>query len=122
MIVNGEVTGYFNSKLGLRQSCPLSLFLFSIVIDLLSCLLNKKVEVGKFTPLSHGPYFHISHLLFADDVLIFGKSNSSTTVSLRNSLISWLYIMVFVSMMISHLSATLNKIMILILLTILLVY
>lgn len=86
MIVNGEVTGYFNSKLGLRQSCPLSPFLFSIVIDLLSCLLNKKVEVEKFTPLSHGPDFHISHLLFADDVLIFGKSNPSTTVSLRKSL------------------------------------
>jgi len=66
----------FTPTRGLRQGDPLSPFLFLFVADGLSTLLQKKVQdrslqdlkVCRGTP-------GISHLLFADDTLLFFKAN-----------------------------------------------
>lgn len=71
IICNGSTIGCFHSTNGLRQGCPLSPFLFTIFMDVLSELLDNEIVENKFTPLRIGSSF-ISHLLFADDILIFG--------------------------------------------------
>jgi hypothetical protein len=58
----------FAPSRGLRQGDPLSPYLFLLVADGLSCLLQKEIDSGALQDLHicrHGP--GISHLLFSDD-------------------------------------------------------
>ena len=69
--VNRELSGYLNSKRGLRQGCAFSPYLFVICMEVLSKLLDRAATTRKF---GYHPYCHdlkITHLCFADDLLIF---------------------------------------------------
>lgn len=85
IIINGAFSKYFYSSNGLRQGCPLSPFLFTLMTDLLSCLLEKKIREKKFFTLKSEHNLTISHLLFADDVLIFGEANHHSACALKRS-------------------------------------
>lgn len=66
----------FKPSQGLRQGDPLSLYLFLIVTDVLSRLIQGVVDGGFFEGISlnmHGPT--LSHLLFVDDTLIFLRAS-----------------------------------------------
>ncbi|XP_020694319.1 uncharacterized protein LOC110108146 [Dendrobium catenatum] len=69
MVIDGSLEGYFPSSAGLRQGCPLSPYLFCIVMDAFSNLLEARGFKG-----FNADNFHLSHLLYADDVLIFGEA------------------------------------------------
>ncbi|KAI0491496.1 hypothetical protein KFK09_025756 [Dendrobium nobile] len=69
--LNGSLEGFFNSTSGLRQGCPLSPLLFCIAMDGLSQLLS---DPQKFQGI-HCKNVHISHLMYADDLLVVGKSS-----------------------------------------------
>ena len=78
MLVNGSPTFEFQFVKGMRQGDPISPFLFLIVMEALSCLLNKAHEEGLIKGISTpngGPI--ISHLLFADDAIIVGDWSNS---------------------------------------------
>ncbi|RVW15066.1 putative ribonuclease H protein [Vitis vinifera] len=75
VMVNGSPTGFFQSSRGLRQGDPLSPYLLVVVMEAFSILIKKVVVGGFLAPCmirgrrSEG--VQISHLLFADDTLIF---------------------------------------------------
>jgi hypothetical protein len=72
---NGTLLDSFSPSRGLRQGDPLSPFLFLFVADGLSALLQKEVENQTIEPVKicrRAP--GISHLLFADDTLLFFKA------------------------------------------------
>ncbi|KAL6327757.1 hypothetical protein AAG906_024727 [Vitis piasezkii] len=46
VLINGTSSGFFQSSRGLRQGDPLSLYLFVIVMETLSCLLKRAKEGG----------------------------------------------------------------------------
>ena len=74
ILVNGTLTGFFPSSRGLRQGDPLSPLLFLIIMEALSRMLGKAVKGGYilgFKVGASGSELMISHLLFADDTLIF---------------------------------------------------
>ncbi|CAA7027691.1 unnamed protein product [Microthlaspi erraticum] len=68
---NGMVQGYFKGKRGLRQGDPLSPYLFVIAMNSLSLMLNKAAEEGKFSYHQGCSESKLTHLCFADDLLIF---------------------------------------------------
>lgn len=75
---NGGKLPSFAPRRGLRQGDPLSPYLFVMCMEKLSLLIQKKVDQRQWQPLScsrGGP--KVSHLLFADDVLLFTKANIS---------------------------------------------
>ena len=76
--LNGELSGFFPGKKGLRQGDSISSSLFVMAMDILSKELDIAVREGKFGahPSCLDPL--VTHLSFADDLLIFfdGTSNS----------------------------------------------
>ena len=68
---NGRVHGYFKGKRGLRQGDPLSPYLFVIAMNILSLMLNKAAADLKIKYHHKCSKSKLTHLCFADDLLIF---------------------------------------------------
>lgn len=73
IIRNGRLHGYFEGTTGVRQGDPISAYLFIIVMELLNSLIKEQIQNGNLElhPKCKNPM--ISHLLFADDLIIFTK-------------------------------------------------
>ena len=87
VLINGCPSGFFGSTRGLRQGDPLSPLLFVIVMEALSKMMDRAVLGGYLTGfrvgLAEGRNVLVSHLLFADDTLIFCDANLSQIEHLR---------------------------------------
>ena len=68
--VNGELEGFFTSCRGIRQGCSLSPYLYVIVSNVLSKLLNKAMLEGRIGFHPQCKEVNLSHLSFADDIMI----------------------------------------------------
>lgn len=72
VIVNGEMHGFFKNSRGLRQGDPLSPSPFIIADEVLSRGLSRLFSHNLVGYYRHGRgQIPITHLLFADDTLIF---------------------------------------------------
>lgn len=69
--VNGELAGYFGSQRGLRQGCSLSPYLFVICMNVLSKMIDKEAASGNFGYHPKCKSVQLTHLCFADDIMIF---------------------------------------------------
>ena len=89
-LVNGSPASFFGSSRDLRQDDPLSPLLFLLIMEVLSRILKKSEESG----LIHG--FHvrpinstgirISHMLFADNIILFCDASREQLLSIRLAL------------------------------------
>ncbi|GKD04882.1 RNA-directed DNA polymerase, eukaryota, reverse transcriptase zinc-binding domain protein, partial [Tanacetum coccineum] len=73
ILVNGSPTAEFQFHKGLKQGDPLSPFLFILIVESLHLSFQKVVDAGLFTGVSLNSSVHISHLLYADDVVFLGQ-------------------------------------------------
>ncbi|KAG7578747.1 Endonuclease/exonuclease/phosphatase superfamily [Arabidopsis thaliana x Arabidopsis arenosa] len=83
---NGELIGFFEGKKGIRQGDPMSSHLFVLVMDILAKSLDRGAVNGLFSlhPKCLAPM--ITHLSFADDVLIFCDGAESSIAGILNIL------------------------------------
>jgi hypothetical protein len=75
--LNGQLLDSFCPSRGLCQGDPLSPYIFLLVADGLSTIINKEIVEGRLKELyisRHAP--GISHLLFVDDILLFVEANA----------------------------------------------
>ncbi|KAL4298591.1 hypothetical protein AHAS_Ahas17G0016200 [Arachis hypogaea] len=87
MAENECKTDGFQPTRGIRQGDPISPYLFVIAMDKLSQLIEEKVNRKIWKPIKagrNGPL--ISHLLFADDLLLFAKADTSQMGVILDSL------------------------------------
>ena len=79
VLVNGSLEGFFGSSRGLRQGDPLSPLLFLLIMEVLSRLLKKTEECnlirGFHVGVVNSVGVCISHLLFADDTILFSDAS-----------------------------------------------
>lgn len=69
--INGVTAGYFKGRTWLRQGDPLSPVFFVLVMNVLSIMLDKAAKAGIFD-YHHGcSHIQLTHLAFADHLLIF---------------------------------------------------
>jgi len=83
--LNGVPMESFQPSRGLRQGDPLSPYLFLFVADALSSILQKDVQDNVIEELKISRQAPgISHLLFADDALLFFRANAEQAIRIRN--------------------------------------
>ena len=77
--INGNFHGYFQGKRGLRLGCPLSPYLFTLVMEVFNLMLKRTIHENV------GFKYHwrcsaqkITHLCFADDLMLFCHGNTSS--------------------------------------------
>jgi hypothetical protein len=81
VLINGIPHGYFGSSRGVRQGDPLSPFLFDLVMEAFSRMIGAITSRGLISGFSVGSNDQtrvvVSHLLFADDTLVFCGADES---------------------------------------------
>ena len=88
ILVNGSVKGWVKATRGLRQGDPLSPFLFTIVIDVLSRMLLRAEERSLLDGFSVGRNrTRVSHLQFADDTIFFSNTCVEELQTLKSLLL-----------------------------------
>jgi hypothetical protein len=76
VLFNGNHTTKLSPSQGVRQGDPLSPYLFVLTMERLSHLIQSKVDAKEWQPIvlaKGGP--PISHLFFADDLILFGEAS-----------------------------------------------
>ena len=90
ILINGSPSNFFGSSRGLRQGDPLFPFLFDIVMKALSHMLVAATVPGQFLGFTvgnaTGSLMTVSHLLFADDTLVFCDVGINHITALRGIL------------------------------------
>lgn len=73
VVINGAANGLIHPQRDLRQGCPLSPYLFLLCAEVFSNLLMQAERHNLIYVLRFVKNVTISHLLFADDSLVFTK-------------------------------------------------
>jgi len=85
-MLNGSPAGKFCSKRGIRQDCSLSPYLFVLVMEFWSIIMDITLASGTIKPFRRNKHLVVSHLLFADDMLVFCKGDSKSALGICDSL------------------------------------
>eukprot|EP01018_Ginkgo_biloba_P015551 Gb_16696 [translate_table: standard] len=87
ILVNGKFTKSFSTSEGIRQGCPISPYLFTIVAKGLSAMLCWLHQNGMIEGyLADGKRIFITHQLFANDLILIGKTSLSEVLSWEQAL------------------------------------
>lgn len=83
VLINRVARGLIKAQRGLRQGCPLSAYLFLIYAEVFTNLLPQAESQKQIHGIKFSKDMSITHLLFADDSLIFIKATKEDSLCLK---------------------------------------
>lgn len=83
VLINGEAKGFIHPQRGLWQDCPLSPYSFIICTEAFSNLVVQVESRHLIYGLKFSRDLSISHILFADDNLIFTTATTKDCINLK---------------------------------------
>lgn len=87
ILINGNPEVNIIPARGIIQGCAFSPYSFNLCSKVLLCLINKMVEQGKCRGIRINRYaLMISQLMFANDLLLFGRTNLQDVENLKTTL------------------------------------
>lgn len=84
--INGSPHGFFQGKRGLRQGDPMSPTLFIFCMEYLSRLLAARTTGSNFNYHARCAREKITHVAFADDLMLFGRGDYMSMEILSNTM------------------------------------
>ncbi|GJX34832.1 hypothetical protein Tco_0246389 [Tanacetum coccineum] len=84
--INGNLHGYFKGKRGLRQGHPMSPYLFTLVMEVLTLMLHWQARDLVFTYHRYCSKLNIINLCFADDLFLFAHGDVESAWVIMNML------------------------------------
>jgi len=84
--LNGELHGFFKASRGIRQGDPLSPYLFVLAMEGLAGILRHTTQQQGFKYHWRCKQNSITHLCFADDLMLFCHADTSSVAILKDSL------------------------------------
>nr|GEU61973.1 RNA-directed DNA polymerase, eukaryota, reverse transcriptase zinc-binding domain protein [Tanacetum cinerariifolium] len=88
--INRERHGFFRSMRGLRQWDSISPYLFTLVMEVFSLILARKVERGNALKFLKGcKELKMTHLSFADDLLVFCHWDDKSVNVIKEALVEF---------------------------------
>ena len=88
VLMNENAKGWVKSSRGLRQGDPLSPFLFTLVVDVLSRMLLRAKERNSLEGFRVGRNrIKVSHLQFTDDTIFFSNTCQKELQTLKSLLL-----------------------------------
>lgn len=87
ILINGSPSEFVQIKRGLRQGDPMSPYLFLLVAEILSALINSAVYQGLIKGFKvDRDEFQLCHIQFADDTIFFVEADNNNLIALRRIL------------------------------------
>ncbi|GJV29219.1 reverse transcriptase domain, reverse transcriptase zinc-binding domain protein [Tanacetum coccineum] len=85
--INGSLHGHFKGKRGLRQGDPLSPYLFTLVMEVLMLMLQRRVrDSNQFTYHRYCSKLDLINLCFADDLFLFAHGDVNSVMVIKEAL------------------------------------
>ncbi|GKB89177.1 putative RNA-directed DNA polymerase, eukaryota, reverse transcriptase zinc-binding domain protein, partial [Tanacetum coccineum] len=80
LCINGDIHGFFKRKRGLRQGDPISPYLFTMVMEVLTLIIKRMVRVSDtFRYHNRCEELQLVNMCFADDLFIFTRGDVEST-------------------------------------------
>ena len=84
VLINGCPSPSFSASRGLRQGCTLSPLLFLLMVEGLSLLIHIEKRMGRIRGIRLSSTLSITHILFVNDVVLFGHGSYVEWLQLRH--------------------------------------
>lgn len=87
VLINSRTTDAFYPSRGIRQGDPMSPYIFIMYMERLSRTIQQAVKSNSWNPIkisTQGP--SLSHLIFADDLILFAKVDAKNCNTIANIL------------------------------------
>ncbi|GJZ93434.1 RNA-directed DNA polymerase, eukaryota, reverse transcriptase zinc-binding domain protein [Tanacetum coccineum] len=85
--LNGNAHGYFKGGRGLRQGDPISPYLFTLVMEVFNLIMKKNIAASNGFEYHFGcKELKLSHICFADDLLVLCKGNKDSLMVIKQSI------------------------------------
>ncbi|GKD09416.1 RNA-directed DNA polymerase, eukaryota, reverse transcriptase zinc-binding domain protein, partial [Tanacetum coccineum] len=85
--VNGKSCGYFQGGRGLRQGDPMSPYMFILVMEILTLLVEKRVDGSSDFKYHYGcKDMRLTHFCFADDLIMFSHRDKDSVMVLKKAI------------------------------------
>jgi len=84
--LSGTLVGFFQGKKGLRQRDPISPYLFVLAMESLTLLMEEAIASPHFGYHPKCAAVNLTHLCFADDLLVFSVASASSVTTIIGAL------------------------------------